>query len=179
MSRLRKFAGLWIALIVFGVVVPGVFYLVSVWLDALLDLPPILSESSGIFAAAFALVIGLFWVTWAYSYLHFVGKGSPVEAFGVALHPTERLVTTGPYAYTRNPMILGLLFILLAIAFVANSIPGLVLIPVLAVLAIGYVQRFEEPGLVRRFGEEYAQYRRAVPVLIPTARPYAGSRRLG
>ena len=172
MSRLKKFVSLWIVLIVFGAVVPGVFYLVNMWLNRLLGLPPVLAEPNNVFAAAIALAVGLFWITWAYSYLHFVGKGSPVEAFGVALYPTQRLVTTGPYAYTRNPMLLGLLFVLAGIAFIANSIAGLVLIPVLALLAIVYLKGFEEPGLARRFGSEYNEYRKAVPILIP----YTGSR---
>lgn len=175
MSRLKKFAGLWVALVVFGLVVPGVFYLVVSWLDDISGLSPLLPEPSNMFAAVIALAIGLFWVLWSYSYLHFVGKGSPVEAFGIALYPTQTLVTTGPYSYTRNPMVLGLLFVLLAIVFVANSIAGLILIPILALLAVAYLKAFEERGLVRRFGEDYVEYRKAVPVLVPTFRPYAGS----
>ena len=171
MSRVRKFAGLWIVLIMFGGVFPGAFYLASAWLDGFLALPGIMPEPNNVFPAAFGLLAGLFWVLWAYSYLHFVGKGSPVEAFGVALYPTQRLVTSGPYAYTRNPMILGLLFIFLAIAFAANSTGGLILIPILALLTVAYIKAFEEPELARRFGEAYTEYREAVPVLIPSLKP--------
>ena len=167
MSRLRKFIGFWIVLIAFGGIFPSVFYLLSRWLDGALALPKFASEPMGVFAAAFSATVGLFWVLWAYSYLHFVGRGSPIEAFGVALYPTQRLVATGPYAYTRNPMVLGLLFILLAIASYAGSVAGLALVPILAVLAVAYLRIFEEPGLARRFGEEYTEYRKSVPALIP------------
>ncbi|MDI6827585.1 MAG: isoprenylcysteine carboxylmethyltransferase family protein [Armatimonadota bacterium] len=170
MSKLRMFIGFWIALIVFGIIFPGAFYLLSKWLDNLLGFSPFPPESVSKFLAALALLIGIFWVLWAYSYLHFVGRGSPIEAFGIALYPTQTLVTSGPYAYTRNPMVLGELFILLGIAFAVRSLSGLLLIPVLAVAAVIYLKMFEEPALVRRFGEAYLEYRRRVPVLIPKFR---------
>lgn len=173
MPRLKKFIGFWIILIMFGALIPGTFYQVSVWLDRVLGFQPFLSEPNNAFASAFALIIGVFWVTWSYSYLHFVGMGSPVEAFGKALYPTQKLVVTGPYAYTRNPMMFGLLFVLLAIALYAGSISGLILIPILALFVVAYLRRFEEPGLVRRFGEDYIGYRKAVPMLIPKLRPSA------
>ena len=170
MSRKRKFIGFWIVLIMFGAVFPGAFYLMSFLLDAVLGLPRFVSQPAGVFLAAFCVATGLFWITWAYSYLHFVGRGSPIEAFGLALYPTQTLVTTGPYAYTRNPMLVGLIFLLLAIAFYRGSISGLALIPIIAVAAVLYIKAFEEPGLARRFGEEYVEYRRKVPMLIPSLR---------
>jgi len=168
MSRIRRFVGHWIALIAFGIVVPGVFYLITTSVDRALALPPLLPAPYNVFFVALSLTIGLFWVLWPYSYLHFVGLGSPVEVFGIALYPTQRLVTTGPYAYTRNPMFLGLLFLLLAVGFATRSISALVLIPILAVLGVLYLRKYEEPGLVRRFGQEYLEYRNAVPMLTPS-----------
>jgi protein-S-isoprenylcysteine O-methyltransferase Ste14 len=37
-----------------------------------------------------------------------------------------------------------------------------------------YIPLIEEPGLVRRFGEEYLLYRRNVPRWIPRLRPWRG-----
>jgi protein-S-isoprenylcysteine O-methyltransferase Ste14 len=170
MSRARKFVGVWIALIVFGLVYPAVYILASKWMDQRIaqQLPPI--NPYGQIAAAFVLTIGVFWVGWAYSYLHFVGRGSPIEAFGVALYHTERLVTSGPYAYSRNPMLLGYLFILLGIALWMNSLSGLILIPIVVIVASVYLMAFEHPVLKRRFGGEYEEYRERVPMLLPRLR---------
>ena len=170
MARMRQFIGFWIALIAFGVLFPGAFYLVGGRLDHVFGLPPFPPQAVNEFLAAIALVIGIFWVLWAYSYLHFVGRGSPIEAFGIALYPTQTLVTTGPYAYTRNPMVLGELFILLGIALLMRSIAALVLVPILAFLAVFYLRTFEEPGLVRRFADQYRHYRERVPALVPVFR---------
>jgi protein-S-isoprenylcysteine O-methyltransferase Ste14 len=116
--------------------------------------------------------LGLFWILWSYSYLVFVGSGSPVEAFGLALHPTQTLVTAGPYAYLRNPMVFGFLFILLGTAFLADSVCGLVLTPICWLLAALYLKAFEEKGLVRRFGAAFEHYRAKVPLLLPRLTPY-------
>jgi protein-S-isoprenylcysteine O-methyltransferase Ste14 len=167
MSKLRKLVGLWIVLAVYLAIFPVIFYLLSRWLDELFGLPPILPAETNVFAAALAWLIGIFWASWGYSYLHFVGAGSPVEAFGRALYPTEQLVTSGPYAYTRNPMLLGLLFLLLGLAFYFRSIGGLILVPILSILALMYIKLFEEPELMRRFGGAYVQYRHTVPALLP------------
>jgi len=160
-----------------SVVAVAVFLLAGFWflatlIDRALGWGPILGTPISQVLGATALLIGLFWVTWSYSYLVFVGEGLPLEWFGVAVHPTRVLVTTGPYAYVRNPAVIGLLFMGLGVACVAHSLAGVILAPVIGVLAAGYLVVFEEKGLARRFGGEYFEYRRNVPLLIPKLAPY-------
>ncbi len=64
-------------------------------------------------------------------------------------------------------MVLGAFFILLGVAFLRRSAAGIALVPILAGLAAAYLKTFEEKALVRRFGDEYEHYRKAVPMLIP------------
>jgi len=87
---------------------------------------------------------------------------------------TSRLVVQGPYRYVRNPMISGVLFILLGEA-VCFSSPAL-LIWFAAVLAANavYIPFVEERGLPRRFGADYEAYEANVPRWIPRVRPWAG-----
>ena len=72
------------------------------------------------------------------------------------------LVTTGIYRYTRNPMYLGLLFLLVAWAVLLSS-PFALLGPVAFVT---YISRFqivpEERVLAALFGAEYAAYQSGV-----------------
>jgi protein-S-isoprenylcysteine O-methyltransferase Ste14 len=84
---------------------------------------------------------------------------TPVEPW----HPTRALVTSGVYAHVRNPMYLGLVLILVAIALAAAS-EGTVLatLAVAPVLHYGVVRR-EERYLARLFGSAYARYRARVP----------------
>ena len=88
--------------------------------------------------------------------------------------PTRRLVVRGPYRYVRNPMISGVLFILLGEAALFRSVPLLLWFgAVLAVNAV-YLPLVEEPGLQRRFGEDYERYRADVPRWLPRLRPWDG-----
>jgi protein-S-isoprenylcysteine O-methyltransferase Ste14 len=86
--------------------------------------------------------------------------------------PTTRLVVRGPYRYVRNPMISGVLSVLLGEAALFGSLALLLWFGlVLAVNAV-YMPLVEEPGLQRRFGEEYERYRAHVPRWIPRVRPW-------
>jgi protein-S-isoprenylcysteine O-methyltransferase Ste14 len=86
--------------------------------------------------------------------------------------PTSRLVVRGPYRHVRNPMISGVLFVLLGEAAVLGS-PAL-LIWAAAFLAVNavYMPLFEEPGLQRRFGKDYETYAANVPRWLPRLRPW-------
>jgi protein-S-isoprenylcysteine O-methyltransferase Ste14 len=75
----------------------------------------------------------------------------------------ERLVTSGIYARTRNPMVQGYLLSVLGIAVVLGSDGSmLMLMPAAMLMHYGVVLR-EESYLERRFGEIYRQYMAAVP----------------
>ncbi|MEN6372008.1 MAG: isoprenylcysteine carboxylmethyltransferase family protein [Armatimonadota bacterium] len=173
MSKTRIAIGTTISAIIVFLVIPAVYWLIVKALDKLIGLPenPI-TEPVALILTGLMWSLGLFWIFWAYSYLIFVGSGSPAEAFGIALEPTRQLVTTGPFAYVRNPMIFGLIFILLGVGFLANSVMGLALIPVAGLLAAAYIRLFEERELIRRFGDTYEHYKAHVPMLIPRPEPY-------
>ncbi|MDO8682688.1 MAG: isoprenylcysteine carboxylmethyltransferase family protein [Armatimonadota bacterium] len=170
--RHRIIVGVLLSVVTFGVLLPITFVLLSKWLDMTLGFPPLTSEDIATIVAAFCIFVGILWITWAYSYLVFIGKGSPVEAFGMALEPTQALVTFGPYAYLRHPMTFGILWVLVGTAFYIRSISGLILIPILALAAWAHIVIWEEKGLERRFGAEYKRYRENVPALIPRLKPY-------
>jgi protein-S-isoprenylcysteine O-methyltransferase Ste14 len=86
--------------------------------------------------------------------------------------PTKKLVLLGPYKYVRNPMISGVLMALLGETCVFGSI-GLLLWAV-AFFVINHIYFIfsEEPGLEKRFGEEYLRYRQNVPRWIPRLKPW-------
>jgi protein-S-isoprenylcysteine O-methyltransferase Ste14 len=87
--------------------------------------------------------------------------------------PTRQLVAVGPYRHVRNPMISGVLCVLAGEAIALGS-TGLA-IWAAAFLAVNHVYfvLVEEPGLERRFGEAYREYRRAVPRWVPRRTPFA------
>jgi protein-S-isoprenylcysteine O-methyltransferase Ste14 len=81
--------------------------------------------------------------------------------------PTARLVVRGPYRRVRNPMISGVLAILLGETAVLGS-PALLAWAGAFLLANAlYLPLVEERSLLRRFGDDYARYRAHVPRWIP------------
>jgi len=88
--------------------------------------------------------------------------------------PTQKLVVRGPYRYVRNPMISGVLAVLLAEAIIAGSVALLIYFVFATAVNMLYMPLLEEPGLLKRFGEQYASYKQHVPRWIPRLKPWDG-----
>lgn len=88
------------------------------------------------------------------------------------IRKNSSLATSGPYAYTRNPLYLG--NFLLGVGFTIGS--GWWPLGVLfAVLFLGIylpVMRVESETLTQLFGESYQAYSRGVPLFFPRVTPY-------
>jgi protein-S-isoprenylcysteine O-methyltransferase Ste14 len=93
------------------------------------------------------------------------GRGTFVR-FGTHVNPYKpsiALVTTGIYGHLRNPMYVGLGFLVAGIGIALASDWTLVML-VAAALTIHFgVVRREENYLVAKFGESYRQYMARVP----------------
>ena len=75
---------------------------------------------------------------------------------------SSALVTGGIYRWTRNPMYLAMLLLLVAWACIVANWAALAMLP----LFVAYLNRFqigpEERALQARFGGEFEQYKRTV-----------------
>lgn len=71
--------------------------------------------------------------------------------------PPDRLVTTGPFAFSRNPMYMGHIIFLAGLALALHSWLAAAL-AVVTVLRFNARIRRDESRLVERFGEPYATY---------------------
>jgi protein-S-isoprenylcysteine O-methyltransferase Ste14 len=72
------------------------------------------------------------------------------------------LVTSGPYHFTRNPIYLGFVCLLIGFPLVFRIYWGLILSPLLMVLMNMLVIQYEEVYLERKFGEVYTNYKSRV-----------------
>lgn len=118
-----------------------------------------------------AAVSGLALAIWTSSLFLKVGRGTPAP-----WDPPQKLVVRGPYRHVRNPMITGVLLLLLAEATLLGSWPIAVWLAIFAVGNAVYFPLVEAPGLVRRFGDDYREYWRHVPRWIPRASPWRPER---
>lgn len=108
------------------------------------------------------LALGI-WL-WLWSALTFFqSRGTPVP-----LSPPPKLVETGPYAYSRNPMLSGLFLILSGIGFLFQSLSLIIIYtPLFIVITLLEFKMIEEPELEKRFGASYLEYRKKVPMFFP------------
>jgi protein-S-isoprenylcysteine O-methyltransferase Ste14 len=129
-------------------------------LDGLLAVAPLV-VGFALIAAGLAL-----WV-WTVRLFASIGEGTLAP-----WDPTRHLVIDGPYRHVRNPMITGVLVVLLGEATLLGA-PGLLLWAAIFV-AVNHVFFLvhEEPALERRFGEQYRDYKRQVPRWLPRRMPY-------
>ena len=73
-------------------------------------------------------------------------------------HPTGKVVKTGVFALSRNPLYLGGSIFLLGIALLLNTLWAIVML-VLSIIICHYVLIIpEERYLARKFGDEYEEY---------------------
>ena len=74
------------------------------------------------------------------------------------LDPTKKLVVSGFYRYSRNPMYIGVLTILIGEALLFQSVELGIYTLIVFVAFHFYILLFEEPRLTKVFGEEYKKY---------------------
>jgi protein-S-isoprenylcysteine O-methyltransferase Ste14 len=133
-------------------------------LDGLLGFSPFLPSPTNWGVAAGAMGAGS--LLWIYTYAVLVrrGEGSPSPTAG----RTQKLVTSGIYAYSRNPSLYGKLLGVLAVGFALNSLSFcVILVPLLLVGSLAEKVWRQEPQLIKVFGDDYLRYRREVPLFVP------------
>ena len=81
--------------------------------------------------------------------------------------PTKKLVVKSLYRHVRNPMILGVVLILLAESLLFKSAYIMVWAVLFFFICFTYFVFKEEPDLAKRFGEEYLGYKKNVPRWLP------------
>lgn len=132
----------------------SVFWSVDTWFPVFdVDIPFRLTLV--VFLTGTALLVGV-WSIWL-----FYRNGTTVHAHKP--HETERLVTSGPYKHSRNPMYLALSMVLIALAIYLTDLLSLMLMPGF----FAYMTRFqiipEERKMARKFGDEFEEYAENTP----------------
>jgi protein-S-isoprenylcysteine O-methyltransferase Ste14 len=84
----------------------------------------------------------------------------------ITLKEGHRLVRTGPYRLVRHPLYSGFLAAVISTAIAAGTYDAL-LGMVMILVAYAIKIRREEKVLVTAFGDEYLQFKRETPALIP------------
>jgi protein-S-isoprenylcysteine O-methyltransferase Ste14 len=149
------------------VAVPLLTFLVGGAIDRALGLPLFPPFPWNLLAGLSVFLFGLWLGLKSTRLLYSMGDGLP---WGEARSQdrTRKLVTTGVYAYTRNPMVIGYSLLPVGMGLMFQS-PGMTvsISPIVFIVNILIVKLKEEPSMKARFGAEYIRYVEKTPFLFP------------
>lgn len=112
-------------------------------------------------------VIGLYIMTMTISTFIRIGKGTLAP-----WSPTRKLIIGGMYGYVRNPMIMGVLTVLIGESIAIKSLNIFIWTGIFFVISNIFFVLYEEPNLEKKFGNEYREYKRNVPRWLPRLKPF-------
>ena len=102
------------------------------------------------------LLLSFYVIDYVHAYMHMDWRT------GIDLKPGRALLTTGPFARSRNPMFMGILLGQLGFMLALPSLFSLICWIVGGVVIVQQTMA-EETALAAQYGERYADYRRQVP----------------
>jgi protein-S-isoprenylcysteine O-methyltransferase Ste14 len=111
--------------------------------------------------------------------LSFKLRWAAIDALGkfwslhVEIRDNHEFVQSGPFRFVRHPVYFSMVLELAATGLLCSAWWMLAVIPVLFVPALIMRLRLEEPALLEKFGDQYREYQRRVPMLIPYKWPSA------
>lgn len=167
MGSVRKLLLIVPSSIIFFLIVPVISLFFGRRMDDYLGLEGLELGLVGSVFSVLLLLIGGYYVVESIRILLVEGRGIPMGDVFPEAQSTE-LITTGIYGQTRNPMVFGYLLCLVAMGVWMRSISIIFIIPLtFTILWTIWLKTWEEPALETRFGENYREYRRVTPYLIP------------
>jgi protein-S-isoprenylcysteine O-methyltransferase Ste14 len=134
----------------FTFLVPGT---VAVYVPLLLSRGHPRASEGALAGALFLLGLGGCIYTWCVWDFATFGRGTPAP-----LDAPKKLVVRGLYRYTRNPMYVGVLTVILGwAAFFESAVIVVYAVAVFSAFQL-FILLYEEPHLLREFGPEYEAY---------------------
>ena len=160
-----------IGAIIYGLLILG-FVAMALYVDKLIGLANMFPKPVKIILSFPIFLLAIFLIGWSVQNFLSV-KGTPVP-----FNPPPQLVTAGPYAYTRNPMLTGVFSLLFGLGVFFGSLSLIfVFTPLFIYINYWELKSIEEPELEKRLGEDYVKYRKNTPMFFPNLRVIFGKKR--
>jgi protein-S-isoprenylcysteine O-methyltransferase Ste14 len=148
--------------LLFTVLIPGT---VAVYVPLLIVRGERFAVDPGIALAALVLATGAAIYAWCVWDFATFGRGTPAP-----IDAPKKLVVRGLYRYTRNPMYVGVLTVILGWAVLFRAVTLVLYAAGVATCFHLVVLLYEEPHLGRAFGREYEEYKGQVGRWLPRFR---------
>ncbi|NUT36690.1 MAG: isoprenylcysteine carboxylmethyltransferase family protein [Hamadaea sp.] len=118
-------------------------------------------------AGGLLLAAGIAGLLWCFGQFVWEGRGTPAP-----VAPTRRLVVGGLYRFVRNPMYVAIIVTVVGEALLLGRPVLLAYAVVTWLVPAAFVRFYEEPTLLRAYGDDYREYRAHVPGWLPRPTPW-------
>lgn len=124
---------------------------------------------TGFIAGSLSVWLGFTLFFWCVNLFAFIGQETLSP-----WNPAHKLIVAGPYRHVRNPMTGGVALMLIGQSLFWGSWVIALWAGIFILINHVYFIFSEEPGLEKRFGEIYINYKNNVPRWVPRFRSWLG-----
>lgn len=138
---------------------PPFVFLGGIIIGLIIDLfipAPFVPEAYDLQAGLFVIALGIALMAWAVRTFNAAGTNVDVR------QPSTKVVSSGPYRYSRNPIYVAMALAVLGASIWLNSLWILFSLVIILPVIEGGVIRREEGYLERKFGNQYTEYKAKV-----------------
>jgi protein-S-isoprenylcysteine O-methyltransferase Ste14 len=161
-SNKNRLLALGIGALIFPIMIPALLIIVLPQVDNCLGISSFYNGLGNIIIGIVAIIVGGIFAIWTIEIQIRLASGTPFPML-----PTKKLLIVGPFTYCRNPMTLGTIIVYVGISILIGSFSALIVVAIFAAILIGYLIIIEEKELEMRFGNEYIEYKKKTPFIIP------------
>jgi protein-S-isoprenylcysteine O-methyltransferase Ste14 len=158
----KRILALVIGALIFPLGIPAILVLILPQVDKIIGIGSFYVGYGNIMIGVIAIFMGGFFAIWTITAQIKLASGTPFPML-----PTQKLLIIGPFKYCRNPMTLGTIIAYSGVAIWVGSYMALFAVAIFALILLVYLKLIEEKELEMRFGQEYLEYKKNTPFILP------------
>jgi protein-S-isoprenylcysteine O-methyltransferase Ste14 len=161
-SEGKRLIALIIGALIFPISIPAILVILLPQVDKIIGIGSFYVRYVNIIIGVIAIIMGGFLAFWTIIAQIILASGTPFPML-----PTKKLLIIGPFKYCRNPMTLGTIIAYSGVVILVGSYTALLVIVIFSLILLVYLKLIEEKELEMRFGQEYLEYKKNTPFILP------------
>jgi protein-S-isoprenylcysteine O-methyltransferase Ste14 len=161
-SEGKRLLALGIGALIFPIGIPAILIILLPQVDKIIGIESFYIGFVNIIIGVIAIIIGGFLALWTIGAQIKLASGTPFPML-----PTKKLIIVGPFKYCRNPMTLGTIIAYSGVVVLIGSYSALSVIVIFSLILLVYLKFIEEKELEMRFGQDYLEYKKNTPFILP------------
>ena len=158
----KRLFALVIGALIFPIGIPAILVILLPQVDQTIGIGSFYVGYGNIVIGVVTIIMGGFLAFWTIIAQIKLASGTPFPML-----PTKKLLIIGPFKYCRNPMTLGTIIVYSGVVILVGSYTALLAVVIFSLMLLVYLKLIEEKELEMRFGQEYLEYKKITPFILP------------